>query len=181
MFPYFQAPHFLDCGPLGNGGVSNRSIRIVSGKGIVLGESHETVENRKGLLPQHLQSPFRNCQFERNILFFIYFWLPSASNCPLPLIHLLNYVQLYSKVSVCSKGSCRSPKGITHPPFHTTHGQLAPLLLELPVLPRDLFRFPSYLNLHRSEEVSYRGMQFERFDQKLSTRFAVCWWSGETC
>jgi hypothetical protein len=24
-------------------------------------------------------------------------------------------------------------------------------------------------------------MQFERFDQKLSTRFPVCWCSGETC
>jgi hypothetical protein len=39
---------------------------------------------------------------ERNILFFIYFWLLSASNCPLPLIHLLDYVQLYSKISVYS-------------------------------------------------------------------------------
>jgi hypothetical protein len=36
---------------LDNGGVSNFSIRIVSGGGMVLGEIHETVENRKGLLP----------------------------------------------------------------------------------------------------------------------------------
>ena len=31
---------------------------IVLGEGIVLGESHETVENRKGLLPQHLRKSF---------------------------------------------------------------------------------------------------------------------------
>jgi hypothetical protein len=37
--------------PFYNGGVSNFSIRIVSGGCIVLGEVHETVENRKGLLP----------------------------------------------------------------------------------------------------------------------------------
>jgi hypothetical protein len=40
--------------PLGNGGVSNCSIGIVSGDDIVLGKSHETVANRKGFLPQHL-------------------------------------------------------------------------------------------------------------------------------
>jgi hypothetical protein len=40
---------------LGKGGVSNCLIGIVSGEDIVLGKSHETVINRKGFLPQHLQ------------------------------------------------------------------------------------------------------------------------------
>ena len=40
---------------------------------------------------------------ERNILFFIYSCLPSASNCPLPLIRQLDYMQLYSQISVYSK------------------------------------------------------------------------------
>jgi hypothetical protein len=40
---------------LGNGGVSNCSIGIVSGEGIDLRKSHETVANRKRFLPQHLQ------------------------------------------------------------------------------------------------------------------------------
>jgi hypothetical protein len=40
---------------LGNGGVSNCSIGIVSGEDIDLRKSHETVAKRKRFLPEHLQ------------------------------------------------------------------------------------------------------------------------------
>ena len=40
---------------LGDDGVSNHSIGIVSGEDINLRKSHETVANRKRFLPQHLQ------------------------------------------------------------------------------------------------------------------------------
>jgi len=45
---------------LGNGGVSNCSIAIVSEGHIVSGEYHERVESREQIFPQHLRVTLRN-------------------------------------------------------------------------------------------------------------------------
>ena len=45
---------------LGNGGVSNCSIAIVSEGHIVSGEYHERVKSRKEIFPQHVRVTLRN-------------------------------------------------------------------------------------------------------------------------